>query len=229
MGLGEDLSTLAWCLPSLIGGGMVILLTRRSRSLSLRESLQYLGFKKPTIQRLGLGVALATPVLVGYVEAYFDYSRKGFSMVFFPQWPFLLLWFFAGSVFFEELVFRGYLFQALRGRWPFFPSALLSSFAWALAHFGNAFWGAHVRYFFPDILIFLLGLAAATVFERTGNSIWSWMIAHMAINAVGLVNIGNAGLFLAPIGASVGYLFGGEFLCLLLAYPLARWATRGKT
>jgi membrane protease YdiL (CAAX protease family) len=73
-----------------------------------------------------------------------------------------------------------------------------------------------------------MGLAAAYVFERTGNSLWSWTIVHLAINAVGLVNIGNAGMFLAPIGASMGYLFGGEFLCLLLAYPLVRWATVGK-
>lgn len=230
-GWGPNLSTLAWCLPSLVGGGIAVLLTRQSRSLSLGETFRYLGFKSFILQRWGLGLALATPVMVGYGEAYFAYTRKGFSVVLFPEWPFLLVWFFAGSILFEELVFRGYLFQALRERWPFFPSALLSSFTWALAHFGNAFLGTHVRYLFPDILIFLLGLAGAYVFEKTGNALWSWMIVHMAVNAVGLVNIGNAGLFRAPLGAAVGYLFGGELICLLLAYPLTRWlvGTKGSS
>lgn len=227
-GFGPDLSTLVWCLPSFAAGTIILLITRQSRALSWVETLAYLGFKKPNKLRLGLGLALATPVLVGYVEAYVSYKHKGFSVALFPEWPFLLVWFFAGSILFEEMVFRGYLFQALRERWSFLPSALLSSFTWALAHFGNAFLGSHVRYVFPEILLFLLGLAGAYVFEKTGNSIWSWMIVHLAINGVGLVNIGDAGLFRAPIGAPIGYLFGGEFLCLLLTVPLVRWATAGK-
>jgi membrane protease YdiL (CAAX protease family) len=226
--LGTDLSTLVWTLPSFLGGLAAILLTKQSRSLNWRETFIHLGFKKFDAQRWGLGIALSTPVLVGYLEGYFAYTHKGFAVTLVPQWPFLLVWFFMGSIFFEEIVFRGYLFQALRERWAFWPAALASSFAWALAHFGNAFWGSHVRFLFPDILIFLLGLAGAYLFERTGNSIWSWAMVHMAINLVGIVDIGGAGLFLTPLGAPVGYLFGGEIMALFLSFPVARWATAKK-
>ncbi|HVZ79198.1 MAG TPA: CPBP family intramembrane glutamic endopeptidase [bacterium] len=223
-GLGPDPSILVWCLPSVLLILATVLLTRRLRAQGWKESLAYLGFKAVTGQRLGLGFVLSVPVLVGYGEGYVAYVHKGFSMSLFPQWPFLLAWFLVGT-FFEELVFRGFLFQNLRERWAFGPAALVSSFAWALAHFGNAFLGAHVRFLFPDILVFLLGLTGAYVFERSGNSILPWMMAHLAINLVGLVNIGNAGLFLTPLGAPIGYLFGGEILCLLIAVPVTRRLT----
>ena len=85
-----------------------------------------------------------------------------------------------------------------------------------------------VRVFFPEIAIFLLGLAGAYVFEKSGNTIWSWMIVHLAVDAIGLVNIGNTGLFRAPVGSSMRYLFGGEALCILLAFPLAAWFWAGR-
>lgn len=221
VGMGQGPSIALWCLPSLVFAGAAVLLTMRERSLNWKAALQCLGVQGCTGQNLGLGLALATPVIVGYAEAYGAYLKKGFSVALSPQWPFLLVWFLAGT-FFEELVFRGFLFRSLRERWPFGPSALLSSFLWALAHFGNAFLGSHVRFLFPDILIFFLGLTGAYVFERSGNSILPWMVAHMAINLVGLVNIGDAGLFRTPLGAPIGYLFGGEILCLLIAVPITR-------
>ena len=222
IGLSPGLSALAWALPSILFTGLAVLLTMKSKGVGLSEDLGHLGFKAVTWERIGLGLALATPVLVGYGEGYLAYTHKGFSVTLFPQWPFLMVWFLAGTLF-EEVVFRGFLFQALRERWTFGPSALLSSFAWTLAHFGNAFLGSHVKFFFPDTLIFLLGVAGAYVFERSGNSILPWLIVHLSINLVGSVNIGNAGLFLTPLGAPVGYLFGGEILCLLAAVPVTRW------
>lgn len=68
---------------------------------------------------------------------------------------------------------------------------------------------------------FFLGIAAAWVFEKTGNALWSWGMVHVAIDSIGLLNIGNTGLFRAPVGGSMAYLFGGEALCILLAFPLA--------
>lgn len=222
MGWGSELSALAWSLPSLLFSAAAILITLRTRDLGFGAALRHLGFKAVHGQNIGLGLALATPVLVGYGEAYWAYTHKGFSVALFPQWPFLLIWFLAGTLF-EELVFRGFLFQSLRERWSFWPSALLSSLLWALAHMGHAFLGSNVRFLFPDTILFFLGLAGTYVFEKAGNSILPWLVVHMAINLVGLVNIGDAGLFLTPLGAPIGYLFGGEILCILVAVPVTRW------
>lgn len=222
MGWGPELSALAWSLPSLIFSGAAVLITLWTRGLRLAEGLRHLGFKAVHGQNFGLGLALATPVLVGYTEAYLAYTHKGFSVVLFPQWPFLLIWFLAGTLF-EELVFRGFLFRSLRDHWSFWPSALSSSLLWALAHMGHAFLGSNVRFLFPDTILFFFGLAGAYVFEKAGNSILPWMIVHVAVNLVGLVNIGDVGLFLTPLGAPIGYLFGGEILCILTAIPIIRW------
>jgi hypothetical protein len=219
-GLGPGLSALVESIPSLAAIVTVLFLARGTRSLG--ECLAHLGFKAAHGQNLGLGLALATPVLVGYAEGYLAYTHKGFSVVLFPQWPFLLAWFLTGTLF-EELVFRGYLFQSLRERWAFWPAALASSLLWALAHMGHVFLGSNVRFLFPDTILFFVGLAGAYVFERSGNSILPWMIVHMSINLVGLVNIGDSGMFLTPLGAPIGYLFGGEILCILTTYPIIRW------
>lgn len=149
--------------------------------------------------------------------------NRGVPVSLFPEWPALLVLFVISAGFYEELVFRGLLFRYLRPGRSFFSAAVLSSLLWSLSHWGSAFMVTRVRIFFPEVVIFLLGLAGAYVFEKSGNSVWSWMIVHLAVDSIGLVNIGNTGLFRAPVGASMRYLFGGEALCFLLAFPLARW------
>ena len=79
----------------------------------------------------------------------------------------------------EELLFRGLLFRWLRNRWGFAAGAFVSALVFALAHppaSGSA----------P--LIFLIGLALAYFYERSG-SLWPSMVLHGVNNAVGIAFI----------------------------------------
>ncbi len=76
----------------------------------------------------------------------------------------------------EETLFRGFILQGLARRMPFWPAAILTSGAFALAH---VWW----QLFLP---VFVLGLAFAWLFWRTG-SLWAPIAAHATINATSLV------------------------------------------
>jgi membrane protease YdiL (CAAX protease family) len=228
LALGHSAGLLLLSFPSLACAGLATLMVMRWKGLGWMESLRFMGLKPLDGKQAALGLVLSLPVLGGYFLAVRNYLGQGTSVSVFPEWPALLVLFVASAGFYEELVFRGFLFQALRPGRSFLSAAALSSLLWALSHWGITFFQTRVRVFFPEMVIFLLGIAGAYVFEKSRCSIWSWMIVHLAIDSIGLVNIGNTGLFRAPIGPSMRYLFGGEALCILFAFPLAWWFWRGS-
>lgn len=223
--LGSDPSTglLFQCLPPLGCIALASFLVMKWKSLDLAGSLRFMGLKPISGRQAILGLLLASPVLAGYGLALHSYLGRGISVALFPTWPALLVLLVVSAGFYEELAFRGFLFQYLRSGQSFLLAAAFSSFLWTLSHWGMGFMATGVRVFFPEMVIFLLGLAGAYVFEKSGNAVWSWMIVHLAVDSIGLVNIGNTGFFRAPVDSSLRYLFGGEAVCLLLAFPLAAW------
>jgi uncharacterized protein len=78
----------------------------------------------------------------------------------------------------EEIFFRGYLFGGLLRRWSFWPSMLLSSFLFALAH-GDI--GSFV-------VLFVVGMVLAVVRWRIG-SLWAGIAIHVANNATAAIAI----------------------------------------
>lgn len=84
----------------------------------------------------------------------------------------------------EETLFRGFLYSYLRGRWPVFPSVLVS---------GVLFAGIHLDYggFLP---LCVLGMLFAVVVERT-KSILPSIVAH------GLWNSGTFSIVLFLLGS----------------------------
>lgn len=73
----------------------------------------------------------------------------------------------------EEIVFRGMIFSWLRGRFLFWPSALISASAFALAHITRL----------PELFVIhiLSGLVEAWLYERSG-SLWPAILCHAGIN-----------------------------------------------
>ncbi len=61
--------------------------------------------------------------------------------------------------FFEEVVFRGFLYRALRRRFSFWPAAVLGSLGFAVLH----------GYLFLFLYVFVLGLVLTALYERRGN------------------------------------------------------------
>ncbi|MBL7164516.1 MAG: CPBP family intramembrane metalloprotease [Anaerolineales bacterium] len=75
----------------------------------------------------------------------------------------------------EEIIFRGFIFAGLQGRYGWKKSALISAGLFAMIHFQPA----------AIIPIFILGLIFAYLYHLSG-SIWPAVIMHMSTNALGL-------------------------------------------
>jgi membrane protease YdiL (CAAX protease family) len=78
----------------------------------------------------------------------------------------------------EELLFRGFLYNALRRRWAVWPSALLSGVLFALLH------GSPILI----LAIFPVGVGLALVYEWR-HSILASMVAHATFNLIGFITI----------------------------------------
>jgi membrane protease YdiL (CAAX protease family) len=78
----------------------------------------------------------------------------------------------------EELLFRGFLYNALRRKWATWPSALVSGVLFALLH------GAPILI----LAIFPVGVGLALIYERR-HSIVASMAAHATFNLIGFITI----------------------------------------
>jgi len=85
--------------------------------------------------------------------------------------------------FVEELIFRGFIFNALWRRLSFAPAAIISGVVFGVAH-GQLAGVAPLA---------AGGIVLATVYARTG-SLWSSMISHGTFNGITLVLLLAAGI-----------------------------------
>ncbi len=77
----------------------------------------------------------------------------------------------AAGPFAEEILFRGVLYNWLRGRWGFIPSALVSSLVFGVMHVEPSIAAA----------TFVLGFIIAGIYEWSG-SLWTAVIVHATNN-----------------------------------------------
>lgn len=78
-----------------------------------------------------------------------------------------------GPGFGEEMLFRGFLFGLLRRRLGLWPGIVISGFVFAAIH----------GYFIGFLPVFLLGMALAFLYNKTG-SLWTGIIVHATNNSV---------------------------------------------
>jgi membrane protease YdiL (CAAX protease family) len=127
----------------------------------------------------------------------------------------------------EEWIFRGYIYRALKERWPWWVATLVTAAGFALMHSANPNFSAAAL-----ANTFLAGVLLALLVERSG-SLWSATLAH------GVWNFAVASLASLPVsGVEVFHLlqiavtgpvpltgggFGpeGSLLLTALALPLA--------
>ena len=77
---------------------------------------------------------------------------------------------------FEEIFFRGFVYQGLRHSWGWWPAALGSAAIFSVAHL-------QITVFVP---IFALGVGLAWVYERTG-SLWTSIAMHAVFNGLAVL------------------------------------------
>ncbi|TAM75855.1 CPBP family intramembrane metalloprotease [bacterium] len=153
------------------------------------RSLEDLGLRAPRGRQLlwgllGAPVMLIVTSIIGAVltALYGQHEQAALRMLPSFNTPGLFITFaFVAAIaapFFEELFFRGLIFNALAKRFAFWPAAALSGLAFALAH-GDVWalmplWG--------------VGLCLAYIYSRS-RSLWASMLTHSLFNSVSLIAI----------------------------------------
>ncbi len=145
-------------------------------------SWESLGFRPVDLRSLaGLLGLLATVIIVANIAvrsiAHLGLAQDPFIFGHQPRQALLMaVLILVAAPFAEEVFFRGFLLQGLARRMRFWPAAVITSGIFALAHVWPYLY----------VPIFILGLALAWLFWRTG-SIWASVAAHATINATSLV------------------------------------------
>ena len=91
--------------------------------------------------------------------------------------------------FFEEFVFRLFLFNAFRRWWGFWPGAIVSSVLFGCAHYQQSAANVNIALIVP---LMLGGLILAWIYNKTANA-WAPMLTHAGFNGITLL-----ALFVAP-------------------------------
>ena len=96
-------------------------------------------------------------------------------------WGSFLVFFFivVAAPFFEEILFRGFLFRRLRSAFRFWPAFLISGLFFSLLHFSPQGSIAYNTFNIADSFVF--SYFVTKTFEETGN-LWNPFIAHAIYN-----------------------------------------------
>jgi membrane protease YdiL (CAAX protease family) len=212
-------------LPSLFCCLLTSLLVMRFNSSMWLESLRFLGLKKINLKQLWVALLALIPTAVGYFLGYFEYHREGVSLTPFQNWPVLGLTILITAGLFEEVFFRGFLFQMLRPGRSFFSAAAISSTLWALGHaiqgLGDFDANAMRVVGVTMLVAIFLGFALAYLFERGGNVLWGCMLMHFLFDSMAMVDVNHQGLLFCPAGLPAVHIFGGMGLTVLCTFALS--------
>lgn len=121
-------------------------------------------------------------LLYGHVSFMFHVSKSSFFhdilvIVFAAFQPFSVLLMFS-----EEVLFRGFILQKVKGFSKFWIGNLISAFLFALIHIvGWLIQGQNVEHW--GFGIFLFALITGVIFKKT-NSLWSCLIIHIFNNFI---------------------------------------------
>jgi membrane protease YdiL (CAAX protease family) len=160
-----------------------------------QRSLPALGLRPPTIREVGSGIAggilmLVTVGAVGTIQSSFTTALPHQQVVVdFERSPHDAGYFLLSTIaivfapFTEELVFRGFVFNAFLRYVPFATAALASGTIFGALHIVLSGGGLEYAVFFP---LSAGGIVLAYIYHRTGN-LPSSMIAHGLFNGVTVV------------------------------------------
>ena len=175
--------TLATCVSAVICVGLIIIIVKVRRSISIAE---YLGFRQITARTILVAPAITVGfiILSGLIGTLLERPVSGFMLDAYNTsvWP-VLFWI-AVIIFapaFEEIFFRGFLFEGFRqSRIGSIGAIGLTALVWAVFHVQYDTYGI--------VTIFILGIVLGVVRLKT-NSLWSTLIIHAFFNLIAMLEI----------------------------------------
>ncbi len=181
-------------------------------SLGAWQGIQFLGFKVPNWKQLLVGLLASLPMI--FIDLIAVHNQPGISLRsnWAPHFVFTLL----GAVFFEESIFRGFLFQYFRKNHTFITAALGSSLLWSLMHLNMS--SQFGEQWISMVLALLLGFPFAYLFEKGKNVIWGAMIVHLTVD--------SNQLFVNPDGTFINTgIWGvvGLLIAVIVIFVFPKW------
>lgn len=210
---------------------LTVYLIKYLKGFSFEESILFLGFKKPNYRQLMVGLLSVIPTLLVYGLMCREFLHQGMHLSLIPNWFSIGLFLFVSAGIFEEVFFRGFLFQFLRNGRSFSEAAALYGTLWSLVHFLNFSWGINQETLMgvgAQVLeVFILSFSSAYLFERGGNVIWGWMLVHLTTDSILLLSTNGLPFtsfqISIPKGLAGFYFFSGIILSAIITFPLCKW------
>jgi membrane protease YdiL (CAAX protease family) len=181
---------------------------------SLPTSLRAIGFGVPDKRILGIAGALAV-LMVTFIPVYALITKSDIHLQ--SNWPWILLGVIAGVGIAEETLFRGFVFNFLRGERPFWRAATLSMIFFGAMHLLLLLWLPVPIAVAAILLAVISAYPTAYLFEKGNKTIWPSAILHSA--ALG------TNLFVIPTELTVSFSLiwiGVVLVCLFLIFPAGR-------
>lgn len=185
-------------------------------------ALHNMGFKRPVIKSLLFGLVVSVPMLIGTLS----YIILSGRMVHLERgWPLFIPVLIVGPGFFEEGLFRGYIFNHFYtySKLSWVRASLYSGIIFAISHLINVFAEATALDVFISVTFaipvsFLFGF----MFLRMAKNIWGCLSAHVALDAVSSVFVisGFGGLQFAVLFLSLAAVIIVGFMLTEHQYPV---------
>lgn len=192
---GFDVLHLLQTLPLIGGTFCVFFVVKQLRKVNLMESIHYIGFKSINLKHLFVGLCLALPIALGTFLTLEKYKEQGIQFSLRTDWLSYSFYLLVCAGFFEEAINRGFVFQILRETKSFVSAAFLSGLFWSLFHLDAYVYNpneTNIKIIIVTMIwTVILSFPSAYVFERTGNVIWVWMMVHLSIDVIYLVDLGD--------------------------------------
>lgn len=186
-GMALLLANADWTLVMLLICAVVVISSALAWSLIKKTtfvtSFRAIGFGVPDGRVLEIAILLAF-VMVAFIPIYAATTKADIHLQ--DNWPWILLGVITGVGITEETLFRGFVFNFLRGDRPFWRAATLSMIFFGAMHLLLLFWLPIPIAIAAILLAIISAYPTAYLFEKGNKTIWPSAILHSAALATNL-------------------------------------------
>lgn len=163
--------------------GAVVFAWQRLKAGSPMQALHEIGFAKPEVGAVGVA-SLVSALMLAFFPIYS--VVKNVPLLFQPNWLWILVGMITGVGIAEETLYRGFAFNFLRERYPFWKAATISMLLFGAMHLFLLLWLPLPIAIAAILLSILAAYPTAYLFEKSNRTIWPSTILHTTAVATNL-------------------------------------------
>lgn len=190
------------------------------KQVALVQAFREVGFGTPEWRAVAIALVVSA-LMLSFFPLYSSLARTKLELQ--SNWIWILVGIITGVGIAEETLFRGYVFNFFRERFPFWKAATYSMFLFAAMHLLLLFWLPLPIAIAAIFLAILAAYPTAYLFEKGNRTIWAPAILHSSALATNL--------FVVPLEMSVSLSL--LWICVVvigsfLVFPAGRALFRAR-